>query len=243
MASVVILAFILSGVFMIVSRNVSAAAESVMKMKAFEVARENMEMLIGSREVEEKIEFGISEIYPDIQWQTTVETFYDPIYSKMWVRAVCEAEYIDSKGETQTVELTHWLTRLSAQQERMLRNIQENEDIWYSDLVLETIEEAAQYAGVDIETINIWLGNRMMKTIEGFFIKGQLDLYLRTDGNPTFTERVEQAKIDKELLQKAKPGVNPDQMDQQDNDYTGDSMQLPEDLDPTLKEALKGLRP
>jgi hypothetical protein len=62
------------------------------------------------------IEYGESETNPDITWETTVESFYEPITNKMWVRAVCSAEFPDANDQPQKIELTQWLTGLNEKQ-------------------------------------------------------------------------------------------------------------------------------
>jgi hypothetical protein len=95
-------------------------------MWAFEVARENMEKLLASETVSEISEYGESEKYPEIQWQTTVETFYEPLTSRIWFQAICSTQYTDTEGEEQTIELTHWLTEVSkAQLMQMIKDGQQ----------------------------------------------------------------------------------------------------------------------
>ena len=106
--ALVILAFISSSVLVVINRYMAAAADSVLRMQAFEVARTNMEKLLTADSATDSVEFGTSEMYPDIEWETVVETFYEPLTSRMWVQAVCSAEYTDSEGEVQEIELTHW---------------------------------------------------------------------------------------------------------------------------------------
>ena len=115
-AAVVILGIICTSVLVVINRAMASTVDSVLRMKAFEVARENMEQLLSSDSVSEMTEYGFSEKYPDITWQTTVETFYEPITNDMWLEATCLAEYTDTKGQAQTVELAHWLTKLSKQE-------------------------------------------------------------------------------------------------------------------------------
>jgi len=120
--SLIILAFISSSVLVVINRCVAATADSTLRMQAFDVARENMEMLLSLDSVEEVVEYGYSEKYPEIQWQTTVESFSapSPDFSKPstlgWVRAICSAEYVDTDGEQQKVEMVHWLTSLTQKQ-------------------------------------------------------------------------------------------------------------------------------
>jgi hypothetical protein len=94
----------------------ASAADSALRMQAFEVARDNMETLLVRDSVKEMVEYGSSDKYPEIQWQRTVEAFNEPATSEMWIQAVCSAEYFDTAGEKQTIELTHWLTDLTEKQ-------------------------------------------------------------------------------------------------------------------------------
>jgi len=114
--ALIILALICSSVLVVIDRCMASAADSALRLKAFEVARENMETLLAKNSAEEMVEYGTSDKYPEIQWQSVVETFYEPITSRMWVQAVCSAEYTDIEGEVQSIELTHWLTDLTKKQ-------------------------------------------------------------------------------------------------------------------------------
>jgi hypothetical protein len=117
--ALIILAFISFSVLVVINRCMASAADSELRMQAFEVARDNMETLLSKDSVEEMVEYGSSVKYPEIKWQTTVEMFYEPEASEqmqVWVRGVCSAEYTDAAGEVQTIELTHWLTGLTKEQ-------------------------------------------------------------------------------------------------------------------------------
>lgn len=111
-----ILALISSSVLVVIGRCMAAETERQLRAEAFELARENMEKLLASASVTEMLEYGASDKNPDIQWQTVVEPFYEPVTSGIWLSAVCSATYYDNDGKEQTVELTHWLTGLSKQQ-------------------------------------------------------------------------------------------------------------------------------
>lgn len=145
-ASVVILAFICTSVLIVINNYMSSAVDSVMRMQAFEVARKNMEDLLTSDLVEESVEYGNSEKYPDIQWETVVESFYEPITDKMWIQAICSAEYTDSEGEVRKIELTHWLTDLTKQQMQQILARQEEEK---ERLTEETEEMVDELGGID----------------------------------------------------------------------------------------------
>jgi type II secretory pathway pseudopilin PulG len=120
MTALVILALISSSVLVVIDRCVISAADSDLRMQAFEVARENMETLLAGNSAPLSVEYGSSDKYPGIQWQTTVETFDEPVTRQQWLRGVCSAEYTDSGGEVQTVELTHWLSDLSKAEQRII---------------------------------------------------------------------------------------------------------------------------
>lgn len=140
-ASVVILAFICTSVLIVINNYMSSAVDSVMRMQAFEVARKNMEDLLTSDLVEESVEYGNSEKYPDIQWETVVESFYEPITDKMWIQAICSAEYTDSEGEVRKIELTHWLTDLTKQQMQQILARQEEEKERLTEEAEEMVDE------------------------------------------------------------------------------------------------------
>ena len=86
-----ILALITSSVWVVIERCVNTSTNMKLKMEALEVARENLETILTKNTVEETAEYGISERYPGIEWETVIETFYEPISSQMWIRAVCTA--------------------------------------------------------------------------------------------------------------------------------------------------------
>lgn len=197
-----ILALISSSVLVVIDRCIASAAESALRMRAFEVVRENMEQLLASTTVKESIEYGESEKYPDIGWQTVVETFYEPITARMWIKGVCSAQYNDPNGQEQTIELTHWLTDLTKEQLLQIENRDEQEQGDLYGELIETMEEAADYAGVDVETIEQWLQNGMLTTEDGSFIKDNIDLYMRSGGNPSAEDMKLQIRSEADLRNK-----------------------------------------
>jgi prepilin-type N-terminal cleavage/methylation domain-containing protein len=198
-AALIILGLVSSGVLVVINRCMVSATNSMQRMRAFEVARENMETLLSSDSVKEMVEYGSSDKYPGVEWTTVVETFYEPLTARMWIQAVCSAEYTDTENELQTVELTNWLTNVSEADVRRILE-QQQEDELLAEEIIETEEEAADYAGVDQQTLQQWVENGMLKTDDGFYIKNQLDLYADNDGNPSVEDRQWQAKADASLL-------------------------------------------
>jgi prepilin-type N-terminal cleavage/methylation domain-containing protein len=186
MAALIILAFVCSSVLVVIHRSMTSAADLRQRMQAFEVARDNMEKLLAADAVKEMVEYGISYKYPDIQWQTVVETFYEPVTTRMWIQAICSGEYTDTAGETQTVELTHWLTNLTKKQILQIveEKQKEKERLAEEGQLVGTLVEAAEYAGVDEETVEQWVENGMLVADDGGFVKDCLDLYQQYDGSP-----------------------------------------------------------
>lgn len=125
-AALGVLAIITSSVLVIVDQCMNSTADMKLRRNAFEIARENMEILMTEKTVSEKSEFGISERYPEIEWQTTIEMFSPPLGNDSWLKAVCSSQYYDSEDQTQTVEFTAWLTALS---QKDVLKIQKNQKI------------------------------------------------------------------------------------------------------------------
>jgi hypothetical protein len=256
MAAVTLLAFIGTGIWLIVEQCSLSATDSTQRMRAFETARDNMEKLLIAVSVEESTEYGTSEKYPDICWETTIETFYQPVDARMWIRAVASADYTDSAGQTQTISLTQWLTDLTDEQVNELADRKALLEKLLEEHLIDTDELAAQYAGVTVDTIRTWVRNGM-PTFEKAYIKPWLDLYLRTDGQPT--------DLDKERLIAEYPELSAtvlkkDQPDQQTEYETGtdsesamdtetetqsstdsDPINLPDNLDPVIRKQLEPL--
>jgi type II secretory pathway pseudopilin PulG len=194
-AALAILALACSTVLVVINRSIASAADSILRINAFEVARENMERLLTSDAVAEMTEYGTSEKYPNIQWQTTVEAFYEPATSRMWLRGICSAEYTDSAGEPKKIELTDWLTDLTKEQFLQIIDEKTKQAV---DQPIQTEDKAAEYAGVDVQIIKQWVEAGMHRTPEGYYIKTELDLYKSTNGKPTIEDR----KIFEEALKK-----------------------------------------
>ena len=239
MTALVILALVSSSVLVVISRCMASATDSTLRMHAFEAVRENVEKLLASEQVTLMTEYGISDKYPQIQWQTSVETFSEPATSQMWLRVISSAVYIDSAGQEQTIEITHWLTKLTEQQVQMILQEQEKQKQQLAEQIIETREQAAEYAGVDEDTLRQWVDNGMPKTRDGFFIKSWLDLYRENDGNPGIEDKNQLAQDTAGLIggstDRQSPS-NPDIQEPGDENYD-----IPDDIDPDLKNSLEEL--
>jgi prepilin-type N-terminal cleavage/methylation domain-containing protein len=128
--AIVILGMIIATVFTVINRAIETVSEWQTKMEAFEIARDNMEKLLAQKSLSDKLEYGTSETNPDITWETTVESFYEPVSNQMWMRAVCVSEFKDSSGEDQKIELTHWLTSLTKKQIMQIMEQQQREQTY-----------------------------------------------------------------------------------------------------------------
>ncbi len=210
--AVIILAIVSAGVVVVINRCITSAADSQLRMRAFEVARENMEKLLASDVVKETTDYGTSDKYPEIKWQTVVEPFYEPITNRMWIRGVCTAEYTDTNGETQTVELTHWLTDVTKAQLLQIiadKEKQKEEVTSISQQLITTLEEAADYAGVDVQTVQKWVDNGMVTLEDGSFVKKNIDLFKENSGNPPTEVKNQQIKSEVELTELSKETKEP----------------------------------
>jgi prepilin-type N-terminal cleavage/methylation domain-containing protein len=199
MTALAILALVSSSVLVVIDRCLESTADSTLRMEAFQLARENMEKILSSNTVEETVDYGRSEKYPDVSWQTVVEAFAEPVSGKMWIRAVCSADYTDSTGQEQTVKLEHWITELTDQQANQLAGQPGSIEELTAEQLLATPEEAAVYAGVDAETIQKWVDGGLVTMKDGDFIKYNLDVYMRSDGKPTSAEKKQQVKSMEDL--------------------------------------------
>ncbi len=198
LTSLAILALVSSSVLVVIDRCVASAANSSLRMEAFSLVRENLEQVLVRDSVEESVEYGTSDTYSDISWQTVIEAFPEPIGGQTWVRAVCSAEYTDSQGQIQKVELTHWIARLTDQQAGELMS---DEDLatLEAEQSLATAEEAAEYAGVDAETIQQWVEAGLKTTEDDGFIKYNLDLFAGSQGDPSDEDKAKQVESVQQL--------------------------------------------
>lgn len=119
-AALVLLSMILVSVLALMGRYANSISDLHLRQQAFELARGNMEQLLAENKLSDMVEFGDSKENPDIEWQTLVEPFYEPVTDRMWIRAVCSASFQDSKGEFQNIEMEHWITNLTAAQVKQI---------------------------------------------------------------------------------------------------------------------------
>jgi prepilin-type N-terminal cleavage/methylation domain-containing protein len=176
-AALLILSMILSSVMVIMNQISSGMIDLRAETQAFGVARRNMERLLTSTEVSDRADYGIIETNPDIDWQTVVEPFYEPISNRMWIRGVCSAGYTDSNGQRKTVELTCWLTGLTAAQiKQILEQQRRIEELMQQFSETDSAQEIFQQRRINIAFLEY---------------KG-----LDVDAYKEFTEQIERRRID-----------------------------------------------
>jgi prepilin-type N-terminal cleavage/methylation domain-containing protein len=123
-----LLSIILTSVMVLMNRYVDAVMDMRLRQEAFELARSNMETLLTENRLSNKADFGTSELNPAIDWSTIVEPFYEPVTNRMWIRAICTSEFLDSKQDYEEIKLEHWITSLTAAQVKQILAQQEAED-------------------------------------------------------------------------------------------------------------------
>jgi type II secretory pathway pseudopilin PulG len=178
-AALVLLSIILSSVMVLMNRYVDSVIDLQLRQEAFELARGNMEQLLAESKLSDMAEFGDSEQNPEIEWQTLVEPFYEPVTDQMWIRAVCSAGFKDTKGEYQNIEMEHWITNLNAQQVKQIL-AQQQVEAEYMDLLAEgagsAIEETTlaylEKEGLDSEAYKRFIEQQKRKKLEYISEKG-----------------------------------------------------------------------
>ncbi|MHC5145748.1 MAG: prepilin-type N-terminal cleavage/methylation domain-containing protein [Planctomycetota bacterium] len=198
-AGLALLALILSSVMVLMNRYVDTVVDLGLREEAFEVARGNMEQLLSEAKLSDTVEFGDSELNPEIEWQTLVEPFYEPVTDRMWVRAVCSAGFTDSKGEFQNIELEHWITDLSAAQVKQIVAQQQVEEEYMGLLaggeesaIQETTTAFLEQEGLDAEAYKRLIEQQKREKIE----------YINEHGFDKYDEYLETLKAEEnELLE------------------------------------------
>jgi prepilin-type N-terminal cleavage/methylation domain-containing protein len=204
LAALALVAIVSSGIMMVTIRSSHTMINCLAQLRALEVADEQMQQLLAKASVKEGIEYGRSARYPDIQWQTKIDIFDEPVTGTTWVRAFCSSTYTDANGQPQVIELTSLVSRLTDQQLALLRQSQEQQ-------TLVGIEAAARYAGVTTDTIKQWIQNGLLVGVDGTFLKQNLDIFVTTGGNPTDQQKAQQVQPPTSIRpQEGLPGELPD---------------------------------
>ncbi|MEN8128398.1 MAG: hypothetical protein ABFR90_11445 [Planctomycetota bacterium] len=188
--ALVILSVMLGSVIVLMNRYVEAVMDMQLRDQAFELARGNMESLLSEPKLSDMSDYGTSETNPDIEWETTVEPFYEPITDRMWIHAICSAGFTDSKGEFENIELEHWITSLTAAQIKQVLAQQEIEDEYMALLagdedsaIQETTRAYLEEQGLDVEAYDKFIRQQRREKLEHIAEKG-------FDGYEKFVEKL-----------------------------------------------------
>ena len=87
--------------------------------------------------------------------------------------------------------------------------------------LIETIEDAAIYAGVSPDTIQEWLNNGMLTDENDSFIKNNLDLFKLNNGNPSDTDKKNLQIESEEDLQRLRAKQNKEELQNEIDPTTG----------------------
>jgi prepilin-type N-terminal cleavage/methylation domain-containing protein len=176
-AALLILSMLISSALVVMGNITEGMIDLKAQTQAFSIARQNLEKLLTSPSVEDMSEYGIVETNPDMDWQTIVEPFYEPISNRMWVRGICSSSYTDSKGQRQTIELTCWLTGLNAKQIKQIIDQQKLQEEYMSQF------SESKY-GKELE--------QQREVTAAFLEQENMD----TDAYQDFVERLDRRRLD-----------------------------------------------
>ncbi len=247
-AATLLLGLICGSILVVINRCMATAADEVLRMQAFEVARDNMEKILAMDSVPEKADFGESEKYPNIKWETTVETFYEPVTSRAWFQALCVSRYMDSNGQDKTVEFTHWLGGLTADE---MAGLLKKKEVDCNTYFIKDIKDAAKYVDVDEDTIKEWVANGIPMMEGSSYTKGMLDLYMRANGKPDKEQVTQQQDKDKKILDDCQKKQEGSQDEIDNTDYSNvpfckrpvSSIKTKEEFERWTRECLPNLLP
>lgn len=172
-AAIVLLGLLIASSLTLTNRYIDTVIDMQLREQAFEIARSNMERLLSENTLPEMDEYGIDEFHPELDWETVVEPFYEPVTNRMWIRAVCAAGYTDTKGERQDVELEHWITNLTPDQVRLIRAQQKAEEEYMklmqggelTDVQKATVAFMLQ-EGLDVDAYRKFLKSQLRRKME-----------------------------------------------------------------------------
>jgi len=141
LTALVIVGFICGTVLVVINDSVDSIADQSSRLEAIEVARENMEAMTSQSVLQESVETGMSDIYPDIEWTKSVEVVEFPGGSRMWMKAVSSANFYNSANELEEVKFENWLAPLTEQQQKLVLKDRQSEQQYLSELEAEQAAE------------------------------------------------------------------------------------------------------
>jgi prepilin-type N-terminal cleavage/methylation domain-containing protein len=151
--SIAILGIIASSAIVVMNNCIESAIDVRKKVLAFNLARENMETLLAEKSLSEMIDFGVSEIDPEITWELTTEVIQQQYTDDWFLEARSVALYTNGKGEEEKVEFIHWASTLT---EGQIKQIQERDE-----------KMADQSDRVEYDEFLMYFRKRMLSYIAG----------------------------------------------------------------------------
>jgi type II secretory pathway pseudopilin PulG len=141
LTALVIVGFVCGTVLIVINNCIDSVSDMESRLRAVDVARENLESLLAQNNLKEFSETGISELYPDIEWVRGVEVTEFQGTSDMWMKAFSSANFYNTDNELEEVEFENWLAPLTDQQEAQVLKDRQKEDEYLDELELERLEE------------------------------------------------------------------------------------------------------
>lgn len=190
-AALVLLGLLVGSTLTLMNRIIEKVIDYRLRDQAFDLARSNMELLLSENTLSDMDEYGTDEFNPELDWETVVEPFFEPVTDRMWIRAVCTAGFTDSQGERQDIELEHWITNLTPEQIRQIM-AQQKAEKEFMDLL-----QGGELTDVQKATVAFLLQEGLDLGAYRKFLKQQLRQkleYLSTtgfDGYDTYVVRLE----------------------------------------------------
>ncbi|MCE5185475.1 MAG: prepilin-type N-terminal cleavage/methylation domain-containing protein [Planctomycetaceae bacterium] len=178
-AAIVLLGLLVGSSLTLINRYIDTVMDMRLRDQAFEIAHSNMERLLSENSLSDMDDYGTDEFNPDMDWETIVEPFFEPVTNQMWIRAVCTAGFTDTKGERQDVELEHWITNLTPEQVKQIKAQQKAEQEFMdllqggelSDMQKATVAFMLQ-EGMDVEAYHKFLKQQLRDKLEYLSSKG-----------------------------------------------------------------------
>ncbi|MCX5634098.1 MAG: type II secretion system protein [Phycisphaerae bacterium] len=196
--ALIVFGMIAATVLVVINKAIETVVLWQTKMQAFEITRENMEKILAQSSVTDFVEYGMSETNPDITWETTVSSFYEPLTDQMWMRAVCTAQFVDSEGEEQKIELTHWLTSLNQEQIRQILE-QKQRESEYQAAMGTLLNESSESVGQQGQLLAGQQANQLQQQAD--HLQEQADQLREQAKQPQTKEQAEQLQHQAEQLQ------------------------------------------
>jgi type II secretory pathway pseudopilin PulG len=141
LTAMVIVGFICGTVLIVINNCIDSISDQQSTLRAVDVARENLEQLLGQNNLSEFSETGISELYPEIEWVRGIEVTQFQGTSDLWMKAFSSANYYNTDNELEEVEFVNWLAPLTAAQKNQVLKDRQKEDEYLEEMQMQELEE------------------------------------------------------------------------------------------------------